>query len=344
MKGKDKNIVILLFLAIGLRTLLFAAVWSGTGEAADDRVLAADGKMYRNLAVNLIEHSAFSNSIRPPYTPNTFRTPVYPAFLAAIYSLFGYKLYIPVLCQIFFSSFTCIVTYRIGAMLFNEKVGFFAGVITAIEYSSILFANILITDTLFTLLFAGHIYYLTKFLKTDTKKDLIYSALFLGFSTLCRPVSVYFFLFLIWIFILNYRQHSFTWALKYFTFCEIFVLTLLPWIIRNYNVSGQFLVSSIQQSVIRWNLPQTSHALLNVPKPSGKIYEIPAGIMDLNENIETNAEENVPDPTSGFKSLLSDSKRYVRGLPRYYASIGSSAYPKLLALPTTRSGKLIPKG
>ena len=117
-----------------------------------ERVLASDGKMYYNLAVNLLEYNIFSNPIGPPFVPNTFRTPIYPLFLAFWYALFGYKLYVPIICQIFISSLTCIITYKLGKMLLIEKAAFCAGLLTAFEYSGVVFSNILITDTLFSFL------------------------------------------------------------------------------------------------------------------------------------------------------------------------------------------------
>ena len=293
--------------------------------------------MYYNLAVNLLEYNVFSNPIGPPFVPNIFRTPIYPFFLASLYALFGYKLYIPILCQLLISSLTCIVTYKIAKILFIEKAALCAGLFTAFEYSSVLFANILITDTLFSFLFIMHIYFLIKFFKTNSKKTLVYSAILLGCSTLCRPVSVYFFLFLIWIFVLHYKNNFWEGILKYAVFTLIFILTLLPWMLRNYIVSGRFLVSSIQESVMRWNLPQITESLQNLSQPSDEIENIPSK-MGTNETQKNSRIKNI------VISAWPDAKRYIIGIPRFFASIGSAAYPQILGLSSNPVGETYNKG
>ena len=85
--------------------------------------------------------------------------------------------------------------------------------------------------------------------------SLVYSALFLGIAALCRPVIVYFFIFLLGVFYLQFRKNLRAGILKYSMLILIFSLTLVPWMIRNYIVFGKFLVSSIQDKVLIWHFP-----------------------------------------------------------------------------------------
>jgi len=337
MKAKNRDIMIVFILALALRSILFVAVWSWNGETADERVLAGDGGMYRNIALNLLEHNGFSNSISPPYVQNTFRTPVYPLFLASLYGLFGYKVYIPIICQIFVSSFTCVAAFKIGEMLFNEKTALFAGLLAAIEYSSVIFANILVTDTLFSFLFVGHVYYLIRSLKSESDKTLAYSALLLGIATLCRPVSVYFFLFLIGVFTINYKNKPSSVILKYSMFAAVFILSVMPWVIHNYTVSGKFLVSSIQESVLRWNLPQVTQSLQNL-----------SGLRSVNDSVppieSQKTEQKYSRLTHVVSSARKDARQYMSGAVKFFASIGSSAYPRLLGISSNTVGSTDNKG
>jgi GT2 family glycosyltransferase/4-amino-4-deoxy-L-arabinose transferase-like glycosyltransferase len=52
-------------------------------------ILGGDGPGYHRLAVNLLDHGWFSLSGSSPYEPTVIRTPGYPAFLAAVYSIAG---------------------------------------------------------------------------------------------------------------------------------------------------------------------------------------------------------------------------------------------------------------
>lgn len=49
-----------------------------------------DGKVYSQIARNVLEQHKYSHATEPPYEPSLIRLPGYPLFIAGIYSLFGY--------------------------------------------------------------------------------------------------------------------------------------------------------------------------------------------------------------------------------------------------------------
>jgi hypothetical protein len=49
-----------------------------------------DGRVYAQMARNVLEQHVFSHDSQPPYSPSLIRLPGYPGFLAAIYSVFGH--------------------------------------------------------------------------------------------------------------------------------------------------------------------------------------------------------------------------------------------------------------
>lgn len=49
-----------------------------------------DGKVYAQIARNVLEQHAYSHATEPPYEPSIIRLPGYPLFVAAIYSAFGH--------------------------------------------------------------------------------------------------------------------------------------------------------------------------------------------------------------------------------------------------------------
>jgi hypothetical protein len=49
-----------------------------------------DGKIYAQIARNLLEQHVYSHAATPPYDPSLIRLPGYPLFLAGIYALFGH--------------------------------------------------------------------------------------------------------------------------------------------------------------------------------------------------------------------------------------------------------------
>ncbi len=50
-----------------------------------------DGKLYAQMARNLLERHVYSHASEPPYDPSFIRLPGYPLFLAGVYSLFDHN-------------------------------------------------------------------------------------------------------------------------------------------------------------------------------------------------------------------------------------------------------------
>src|SRR5713226_4302220 len=49
-----------------------------------------DGRVYAQIARNLVEQHVYSLETEPPYHPTLIRLPGYPLLLASIYSVFGH--------------------------------------------------------------------------------------------------------------------------------------------------------------------------------------------------------------------------------------------------------------
>lgn len=49
-----------------------------------------DGKIYAQMARNVLEQHVYSHATEPPYDPSLIRLPGYPLFLAGIYAIFGH--------------------------------------------------------------------------------------------------------------------------------------------------------------------------------------------------------------------------------------------------------------
>jgi len=49
-----------------------------------------DGRVYAQIARNLLEQHVYSHENEPPYAPSLIRLPGYPLFIAGVYSIFGH--------------------------------------------------------------------------------------------------------------------------------------------------------------------------------------------------------------------------------------------------------------
>jgi hypothetical protein len=81
---RPRRFWIVIILVIGAAAFRIAvAHWLPNDEPGD-------GKVYAQIARNVLEQHTYSHATEPPYEPSIIRLPGYPLFLAAIYKVFGH--------------------------------------------------------------------------------------------------------------------------------------------------------------------------------------------------------------------------------------------------------------
>jgi len=81
--NRFSGVTIVLLLALSATFRVAVAHWL-PNDAPDD------GRIYAQIARNVLEQHVYSHETAPPYDPSYIRLPGYPLFLAAVYSLFGH--------------------------------------------------------------------------------------------------------------------------------------------------------------------------------------------------------------------------------------------------------------
>lgn len=262
---KSKQIIVIFLIAFILRFIIFIFFVSSHPE----RLLEGDASGYDKLAVNLIYDHTFSRSEKPPFFPETLRTPLYPIFLAGIYTIFGHKLAIALFFQLFIGSLIPVIIYRIAQKLLNnKKVGFIAGLLVAIDIPSVVNSNFLLSETLFTLLLIIGIYSLCIFVLKEKKYYLISSGFFVGLTTLCRPISLYLPIFIV-VFILihfGYRKKFAKGCVSSTIFVIIFFTLIGVWIFRNYRLTSiHYFSTASASSLLICHAAQVIAEVTNTP-------------------------------------------------------------------------------
>lgn len=84
MTNKQKRRVVFLTLLILAAAFRIAVAHWLPNDAPDD------GRVYAQMARNLLEQHVYSHDTQAPYSPSLIRLPGYPLFLAGIYSIFGH--------------------------------------------------------------------------------------------------------------------------------------------------------------------------------------------------------------------------------------------------------------
>ncbi len=204
---------------------------------------------YWKIAENLLEHGTFSQSQALPLVADVYRTPLYPLFIS-VFQATGLGYYILVFVQLIVSTATCYFAYRTAREVFeNERAALAAGAIAAIDIPSIVFANLILTETIFTFLFAISVFHFVVYLKKNSTRHLVFAALCTGLSVLCRPVG----LAALGVFALValYKgKLNMTTLKKVLLLVSVCLLVVFPWALRNRIQFGQFFVSLIGSDIL----------------------------------------------------------------------------------------------
>jgi len=179
-----------LVLAFSLLTKLGLAlfVWFRNPAA----VWHPDSATYHDLALNLLRYGVFSRSSGPPFVYEVFRTPGYPLLLATVYSPFGVSTLPVALVQAVLATGTVALTWILGRKLFGPRAGTLAAVILSLDVASISLAQMLLSETTFTLLMLTAVWLLARSISPLRGwPGFALSGLALASAIYIRPVAYY---------------------------------------------------------------------------------------------------------------------------------------------------------
>jgi 4-amino-4-deoxy-L-arabinose transferase-like glycosyltransferase len=209
-----------------------------------------DTKAYHDTAVAVHRVGAFSMTADDPTDPQTYRTPGYPAFLAAIYTIFGERWSAAVMVQILISLLTIFITYHIARKLWDDRVALLAALIVSLETATLIYTLKIMTETLFTFLLVFMIYAGIKAIENRRKFTwLLLCGISLAAATSVRPISYYLLiplaLFFLWVSIRN------KWRWQTILICQLLILLpsilfVCAWKQRNERMSGSSVYTSIE--------------------------------------------------------------------------------------------------
>lgn len=230
MRG-NQNLFLLFLFALCMRLIFWIFVVNHPERAFDN-----DSKEYLPLAETLLDSHSF---------PSVLRTPVYPFFIASVYSLFGKFPQAVLVFQYLLDSATAVIVTLLFFKIFRSaKYSFLAGFLYAINPFAIFYSNMILTETVFTFILAISMFFFISFLRSQEKIQLYASAILLGIAALCRPMALYIpFLLVPCIFL---AAHTFRYrVISVLIFLMISYLALMPWYMKNYRDYGKWTLSTI---------------------------------------------------------------------------------------------------
>ncbi|MCB0507984.1 MAG: glycosyltransferase family 39 protein [Bacteroidetes bacterium] len=241
-----KNLWWLLLFSLVVRILVLFRFAPWETDVIKNQILIFDSLGYHNLALCIKNYFTFCG--------DAFRTPVYPFFVAIVYSIFGDYSFTAIIVQIFLNLFSIILMYKIGKTLFSNKVGFVAALLFSLDLHHLIFIYQILTETIYTTVFLLGLLYFLKGLKTKLYKYFMLTGIIYGISTLIRPISQYYIACLL-VFVFLWYIKDLKSGIKNIAIIGIaYFIVIAPWCYRNYVEYDHFAISNIKgYNLLFWN-------------------------------------------------------------------------------------------
>jgi tetratricopeptide (TPR) repeat protein len=176
-----------------------------------------------------------------------YQTPLYPYFLAIVFKLAGHQLIVVRVVQALFGAASCVLLGISGRLFFDRRVGLISAALLAFYPPAIFFDGLIQKSSLDLLLMTAMMASIAAFHVRMKSKWLLFAGIALGLLTLNREnARVLIPIVIVWLFI-NFRQTLLSKRIAWATiFAAATALVLLPVGLRNYQVGGEFLISTSQ--------------------------------------------------------------------------------------------------
>lgn len=243
--------------------------------------LYTDSQFYDNWANQILRGDWIG---KEPF----FMGPLYPYFLAVIYTIFGHDFYIPRLIQSIVGSLGCLVIYLIAKEIFGKTVGLISSIIAALYLPFIFHEGMFLIESLSLFINSLIIFVLIKASYGHSSKLIFLGGVLLGISALGRANILFFApAVLVWMAIIFKKSRDMFPFLSGIFLLGIFLI-IFPVTLRNYLV-GRDLVLITSNGGLNFYIG-------NNPKANG-YYFPPEGL-----NIETDPSgKQIAEKTVGKK-------------------------------------------
>lgn len=239
-------------LALGVALRLLVA---GQAMRAPERHLAPDSLGYLTLAENLGAGRGFSTATGPPWTPDSFRTPGYPAFIALVAALLPRW---PVdLAVITVQSGLVLVAgaalLRLASRLgLNARGRLALSGVLALDPVAVALSAMVLSETLFGTLFAVALLLWVTALQDRRPLTAFLAGVSVGGLALVRPIAAYLWAGPVLTLVLAPGGRARRLALAGLAVAGALCVTA-PWLLRNHGLGAGFSVSSMSRNqIIEW--------------------------------------------------------------------------------------------
>ena len=188
----------------------------------------------------------------------TYRPPLYPLMLAAIYEVCGPSAAAVRLWQALLGTLTCAMLYGIGRRLGGERCGLIAAGLGALYPLMVFFCSALMAETLLVFLITAVVLLALRMESLPTRGNAALMGFAFGLALLCKPVVLPWLPLLLWGWWRRCPPGGVRRATRVALVLGVTALTLAPWTARNAAVTGYFVPfsSNLGMNLMIGNEPQ----------------------------------------------------------------------------------------
>ena len=318
------------FIALFVVAFLFRAVYSLIAATVDPIMsgdpLMGDAASYDRIARSLMAGGGYGEV---PGEPSAFWPPLYPAFLAGLYSIAGYELLTARLVNSAFGALVPILVYLIAIRLFDRRVALVAAVGSVFYPLFIVLGSWVIPDGPYIVFVCLIVLLMLEIQERPRASMYVALGVTLGLAYLLKPVTAFFLPFMIPWFLLSLRsvpvRHRWIAGI---TTALVLAAVLTPWTVRNLVVLGDPIVGSANGGYTFYGA--------NNPDAFGGHYEhFPERIPEMSEG-----EEQMHFYRLGVEWIRNDPAAFlsvqVQKFRRLASPLSISSSPQDLTVPGER--------
>jgi len=251
------NKTIFIFFFALLARIACAVLFSWTN---DHPFITGDSSGYLAIAENIARHSTYSET-------GNLRTPLYPLLLAPFF-FFNLSHFTMIFAQGILGAITAVFIYRFGKKLFPEKIALFSALAFSADLVSIFYANVFLTEILFTFMFLPAIFFCLLYFKKQKTRYFLASGALLGLASLARPIGLALFMLLpLCALIAHWPRIIIIWR-PTLVAAVVFFIVISPWLFYIYTNFSTLQFSSIYNYDWVFNKADNFHRWLYPDRPT----------------------------------------------------------------------------
>jgi len=236
--------------------------------------LSFDEPTYNDIVTNLLTGHGYSFSgsayyTSLPFQPTSFQEPMYPLFLATIYTAAGLGMFkVARAVQAVLNTGSVILLMLLASSVWGKREAILTGVISSIHIPFVYLTGLLMTENLFIFILLLFVYFWIISVQRNKAWLFLVTGIIFGLACLTRGMTLYFLPVLLFTTILV-THRTFFRSLYTVTCLLIGVVAIIaPWTWRNYTIHNAF-------------IPVTTKGGYNL-----YIYTYPAACLDFNSRFD----------------------------------------------------------